>query len=223
MKTCLTTILAALAVATPLTAQMSFGVRGGMTLSTLAVSEDDDEYFEVKYQHKSGLHVGATAAMGSGGPGALLSAAYSQRGTALALDPVSGLDPGDDFDFEGSIDLAYVDIGAFGRIPIGAGPYLLVGPTLSLRVACSFTTSFQGTTETEECRDDEEDSEDDPVRTNDFGVSGGVGMSFDLGGRNLVVEALYGYGILNLTDDDDDDDWARNRGFTIRAGLDFGG
>ena len=134
-------------------------------------------------------------------------------------EPVSGLDPGDDFDIEGSIDLAYVDVGAFGRIPVGAGPYLLVGPTLSLRVECSTMFTVLGSSETRECRDLEDG---DPYKTYDFGVSGGAGMSFDVGGANLVVEALYGYGILNLFDDDDDD-WIRNRGFTIRAGLDFGG
>ena len=46
-------------------------------------------------------------------------------------------------------------------------------------------------------------------------------VPFGLGGRNLVVEALYGFGILNFIDDDDD--WVRNRSLTIRAGLDFGG
>ncbi|MCE2423189.1 MAG: hypothetical protein J4G03_07780 [Gemmatimonadetes bacterium] len=53
-------------------------------------------------------------------------------------------------------------------------------------------------------------------------MSGGVGISFDVGGRDAVVEVLYGFGILNLIDDDRGDS-ARNRGFTIRAGMDFGG
>ena len=58
-------VLAALAVATPLAAQTSFGVRGGMTLSTLAPSEEDEE-FEVSYL--TGIHLGATVSLGSGGP-----------------------------------------------------------------------------------------------------------------------------------------------------------
>ena len=61
-------VLAALAVATPLAAQTSFGVRGGMTLSTLAPSEEE-EGFKVSYL--TGFHLGATASLGSGGPGLL--------------------------------------------------------------------------------------------------------------------------------------------------------
>ena len=226
--------MAVLAVVTPLSAQASFGVRGGMTLSTFAVSDnayDDDvfDYLELNWAYKSGIHLGVTTAIGGDGPGLLLSAAYSQRGAVLGSEPVSGLDPGYDFKVEASYDLAYVDIGAFGRIPIGAGPYLLVGPTLSLRIACSATVTetLQGDSESEthQCRDAEDDAEDDPFKTNDFGISAGGGMSLDVGGRNLVVEALYSVGIQNILSDEEasDDEWFRNRGFTIRMGLDFGG
>ena len=116
------------------------------------------------------------------------------------------------------IDLAYFDIGAFGRIPIGAGPYLLIGPTLGLRVACSTSFSAEGVDVTMDCGEGE--IEDDPYKTFDFGVSGGAGMSFDLGGRDVVVEALYGFGILSIIDDSDES--VKSRGFTIRAGVDFG-
>ena len=203
-------VLAALAVATPLTAQTTFGVRGGITLSTLAAAEE--EYVEVSYV--TGIHLGVTASLGSGGPGLLLFAGYAQRGTTLTADIPVGLDSGGNFD--ASVDLAYVDVGAFGRIPIGAGPYLLVGPTLGLRVGCSTTASAEGVNVTADCGD----IEDNPYKTFDFGVSGGAGVSFGVGGRDMVVEALYGFGILNIVDAGDDT--VRNRGFTIRAGVDFG-
>ena len=218
MKTYLTTILAALAVASPLSAQ-TFGVRGGMTLSTLGLPEELSDYYEMRY--KPGLHLGLATSLGGDGPGLFLSAAYSQRGATGIFD-WSYLEPRYTETSELSIDLAYIDIAAFGRFPIGTGPYLLVGPTLSLRVACSSTVD----SETEECRDVVEDPEYDPYKIYDFGFSGGAGMSFDLGGRNLVVEVLYGLGILNIVHEDrirDDDDWIRNRGFTIRMGLDVGG
>ncbi len=204
-------VLAALTIATPLAAQTSFGVRGGMTLSTLAASEEDEE-IEVSYL--TGFHLGVTASLWSGGPGLLLSAAYAQRGTALSVDISGGLDSGESIGV--SVDLAYIDVGAFGRIPVGTGPYLLVGPTLGLRVACSTSYSAEGVNETADCGD----IEDNPYKTFDFGVSGGAGVSFGVGGRDVVVEALYGFGILNIVDVGDDT--VRNRGFTFRAGVDFG-
>ena len=203
-------VLAALTVATPLTAQTSFGARAGMTLSTITASEVE-EGFEVSYTYVTGIHLAVTASLGGEGPGLLLSAAYAQRGGSLTTDIQGGLESGESI--EATLDLAYIDIGAFGRIPIGTGPYLLVGPTLGLRIACSATVSAGGPTVTADCG---EGGEDDPYKTFDFGVSGGAGMSFDLGGRGVVVEALYGLGILNVVDADDET--ARNRGFTIRAG-----
>ena len=212
MKNCLA-VLAALTVATPLTAQTSFGARAGMTLSTIATSEEEEG---VEMSYLTGIHIGVTASLGGEGPGLLLSAAYAQRGASqTATDIQEGLDPGESI--EGSLDLAYIDVGAFGRIPIGTGPYLLVGPTLGLRIACSATFSLEGVNVTADCG---EGGEDDPYKNFDFGVSGGAGMSFDVGGRDVVVEALYGFGILNLVDIGDDT--VRNRGFTIRAGVDFG-
>ena len=206
-------VLAALTVTAPLTAQTSFGARAGMTLSTITASEVE-EGVEVSYL--TGIHLAVTAALGGEGPGLLLSAAYAQRGASLTADIPGGLDFGESI--EASVDLAYIDVGVFGRIPIGTGPYLLVGPTLGLRIACSTSYSAEGVNVTADCG---EGGEDDPYKTFDFGVSGGAGMSFDVGGRDVVVEALYGFGILNLNDVGGDES-IRNRGFTIRAGVDFG-
>ena len=133
----------------------------------------------------------------------------------MTVDTPGGLDFGESLD--ATINLAYVDIGAFGRIPIGTGPYLLVGPTLGLRIECSTTLSAEGVNATVDCG---EGLEDDPYKTFDLGVTGGAGISFGVGGRDMVVEALYAFGVLNLIDDDDES--VNSRGLTIRVGMDFG-
>ena len=194
-------ILAALFFATPLTAQ-TIGARVGMTLSSFAASDEGGG----EISSITGIHIGATASFM--GDRLVLSAAYSQRGTGLTgIDFVEGLD----FQF----NLAYVDVGAFAKLPLGAGPYLLVGPTLGLRVACSASLSAEGNELSSECGADEED----PFKTYDFGVLGGAGISFGLGGYDVVVEGLYSFGILNISDFPDDS--VKNRGFILRAGVDL--
>jgi len=131
------------------------------------------------------------------------------------VDFPGGLDSGESLD--ATIDLSYVDIGALGKIAVGTGPYLLVGPTLGLRIACSTSFSAEGVNATVDCG---EGLEDDPYKTFDFGVTGGAGISFGVVGRDMVVEALYGFGVLNLIDDDNES--VNNRGLTIRVGMDFG-
>ena len=207
-------VAAALAFATPLVAQTSIGARAGMTLSSFSTSEEDES---VEISRLAGLHLGVTASFGGEGTGILLSAAYTQRGTTLTEDVVFGDDSSGE-PLEATLNLAYIEVGAFGRVPIGAGPYLLAGPTLGLRVACSSSFSAEGTTVSADCG---EGGPDDPFKTFDFGVSGGAGVSFDMGGLGVVVEALYGFGILNLNDVGGDES-IKNRGFTIRAGVDFG-
>ena len=55
-------------------------------------------------------------------------------------------------------------------------------------------------------------------------------MSFDIGGLDMVVEALYSFGILDILAEYDeydeideyDDAFIKNRGFVFRVGVDVG-
>ncbi len=190
--------LAALTVANPLAAQTSFGVRGGMALSTMSATIEGLEDLPVDYGYVAGIHLGVTASL----PRLLLSASYEQRGGSATL-----------LGEQAANHLTYIDLGAFGRIPIGTAPYLLLGPTLGLNVACSWSYSDSSSDESGDCGGD-------GPETFDVGVSGGAGVSFDVGGFAMVVEALYGLGIMDI--DGDDDAVLRSRGITIRAGVDFG-
>ena len=147
--------------ATPLTAQTSIGARAGMTRSTFSTSES----FELS--SVTGVHVGVTASFTGDGAGLILSAAYSQRGMRIEMDRAA-------FWYR----LGYLEVGAFGKFPLVAGPYVLAGPTVGRRVACYRTASDgKGTNLSVDCATEDDD---DPFKTYDFGVSVGAGMSFDL-------------------------------------------
>lgn len=200
---CRLAVLAALACATPLTAQTTIGGRAGMTLSQIATADEEIEPSAI-----AGIHVGVTASRMRGGIGLALSASYTERGTGFTADELP-----EDFDF--NFRLAYLEVATLGKVALGTGPYLLAGPTLGLRVSCSASVSAMGRSQRIGCGE----NADDPFRIYDFGVTGGAGMSFDVVDFHMVVEALYGFGILNISDVADDS--ARNRGLVIRVGADW--
>ena len=200
---CRLAVLTAVLCSTPLTAQTTIGGRAGMTLSQLATADEGVEPSAI-----AGIHFGITASRMRGWVGLALSAAYTERGTGFTADELP-----EEVDF--TFRLAYVEVATLGKVAVGSGPYLLAGPTLGLRVSCSASVSLPGSSQSTKCGDDS----DDPFKIFDFGAAGGAGMSFDVVDFHMVVEALYGFGILNISDIADDS--AMNRGLIIRVGADW--
>ena len=196
-------VLATLFFATPLAAQMSFGGRAGMTLSRFSTADD-----EVEVSSIAGMHASAAVTLMRGPAGLLLSGGYSERGTGFAAEGLGDLD----FRFR----LAYVEVAALGKVPAAGGAYLLAGPTAGLRVSCTATVAGGLGSQSVDC----DEAGDDPFRVYDFGVAGGAGFAFDAIDFHMVVEVLYGFGFVNISDVDNDT--ARNRGLTLRVGLDLG-
>ena len=196
-------ILAALVCATPLTAQTTIGGRAGMTLSQFATADE-----EVEPSSIAGIHFSITASRMRGPVGIALSAGYTERGTGFTAD---ALPEEVDFNFR----LGYIELAALGKASLGTGPYLLAGPNLGLMVSCTASVSAEGSSVSADCGADQED----PFKIFDVGVSGGAGMSFDVVDFHMVVEALYGFGIFNISDVPDDS--AMNRGLMIRVGADW--
>lgn len=196
-------ILAALLCAPPLAAQMSFGGRAGMTLTRFSTADE-----EVEVSSIAGMHASASVTFVRGPAGLVLSGGYSERGTGFAADVLGDLD----FRYR----LAYVEAAALGKLPVGAGAYLLAGPTAGLRVSCTATVEGAVGSQSVDCAD----AGEDPFQKYDFGVAGGAGIAFDAIDFDMVVEVLYGYGLVNISDVGDDT--ARNRGLTLRVGLDLG-
>lgn len=199
--------LALLLAPAHLSAQLAIGGRAGMTLSSISAGEAPVDVSQV-----AGIHAGITADLRRGGVGLVLSGAYSERGTGFAPE---GLPDGVDVNV--TYRLSYIDVGAFGKVPLGGRPYLLAGPTAGLRLSCTASASAGGSTQNSRCGD----SGNDPFKRFDFGISGGAGMSFDAIDFDMVVEVLYNHGIRDISDVEGDS--ARNRGFVVRIGVDLGG
>lgn len=198
-------VLATLVCAAPLAAQSSFGARAGMTLSSFAQSEDQVEVSAI-----AGMHVGITASFtGPAGIGVAVAVAYSERGTGFTADDVP-----EEIDLR--VRLGYAELEALGKVPLGAGPYLLAGPSLGLRVSCATSLSSQGSSVSTECGGAEGD---DPFSNYDVGLLGGIGMFFDVTDFHMVVEGLYSFGVLNVADSPDDA--VRNRSLIVRVGVEW--
>ena len=203
MKKWCPAILAALLCAAPLTAQTTIGGRAGMTLSRFAT---DDE--EIQPSSIAGIHFAVSASRMRGAVGLALSVGYTERGTGFTADELP-----EDVNF--NFRLGYLETAAFGKMALGTGPYLLAGPNVRLRVSCSGAVSARGQSQSTRCGAEG----DDPFKIFDFGVAGGAGMSFDVTDFHMVVEALYGFGVVNISDVANDS--ARNRGLIIRVGADW--
>lgn len=194
--------LAALLCAVPLTAQTTLGGRAGMTLSQFAT---DDE--GIQPSSIAGIHFGITASRMRGGIGLALLAGYTERGTGFTADDLP-----EELNF--NYRLGYIEAAALGKVALG-GPYLLAGPTMGLRVTCSAAVAARGQSQSTRCGADG----NDPFNRFDVGLAGGAGMSFDVTDFHMVVEALYGFGLVNLSDDANNS--AMNRGLILRVGADW--
>jgi hypothetical protein len=139
-------------------------------------------------------------------------------------DGFFGSDGPQTFTSRGSIAISYLELPALVRIRLPqmakGTPYLLVGPTLSLRVACRAKMESTSTSGGSESSSDDCDEEDDEsgMRKNDIGALAGVGMMFN----SVALSLRYERGLRSLSKDDDPDP-ITNRVFSLTATYMLGG
>lgn len=195
-------------------AQTTFGLTAG--LNTASVSfEDEDDFFGdgVEKQARLGLAVGAFARipftpMLSFQPEIL----YSQRGVKLSIED-------NDLDISGSqtTKIDYLEVPLMLRYAIPATATGLefgveAGPSLGYKLNVGLSCS--GDLE-DFC--DEDDLDDDEIRTFDIGAALGASV----GAGPFSVALRYTHGLTSLNDDENADD-AFNRVFSVMARYTFG-
>lgn len=192
-------LLAALAIAAPASAQAVLGFHGGANFTRFGGSNLDRD---------TGLNVGASILWPlSESFGLQIEASYSEKGTSGRNGPLRA-----------KISLDYIDIPVLLRyaLPLSGpvGVHLYGGTAISFEVDCSISASLGEIMVSSDC---ETNDLDFTTQTIDFGMMTGAGIDYTLSsGINLVVDALWNFGVNNVAEDFLR---ARNRTFTVRTGV----
>ena len=186
----------------PLGAQITLGVRGGATQSNLQITSEHDVVEDVA--HKYGVHAAFSLAYPLNERlGIVAEVGYTQRGAELTILDYDAL-----YDVIWGYD--YVDVSLLGRASLGPA-YLLAGPAMAFRVACYAKISARASCES---------PPPTVFRENDFSLTGGVGVGFDVGTATLVAEGLYHLGLLDINNEEEHTA-AKHRGPMLRIGVDW--
>jgi len=190
---------------TTATAQLSIGPRVAVNFSNIAFSDADED---VDTKNLFGVAFGAAAEIGINDMFAIQpELLYSQHGFSLE-DSLLGETI--KLDFRPN----YLQIPLLVKLKFGSEPLMvnvLAGPHVGFGIGdITATTTFLG-------EEDKDTSswEDAGFSKFDFGITGGVGVSFAAGPGNLGLDIRYQLGLSNIGEDTDDDEKASNRNFQV--------
>jgi len=212
------------ALATNASAQASFGLRGGVNLSTWTINGEAEEELGDFQKNRTSLLFGVISEIRFSDNLAIQPEInFIQKGTRFEeseTDPVLG-----NASFKLDYILNYIEVPVLlkggagfgaGRIDVLAGPsfgYALNGKQKS-------EITFLGMTEKET---EDIDFKEDEVSRTDFGLQFGAALSLNLGSSaKLFVDGRYLLGLTNLntSENTSSDDWTpRNRGIALTAGV----
>lgn len=192
-------VILAMAFTTSLMAQLSIGPRVAVNFANVAFEEDEEDT-----QNLLGFAFGAAAEIGINDMFAVQpEVLFSQHGFSFEEDL-----SGSSFDFD--VVLNYVQIPVLGKLKFGSdavGINVLAGPHVGFGIG---DVTFKA--------EDEEESaswEDTGFQKFDFGITGGVGVSFAAGPGKLGLDLRYQLGLSNINEEGEDGEKATNRNFQI--------
>jgi len=187
-------LLSTLFIVMPVKAQVHLGVSGGLNLANVNVDPDD------------GIDFSRLTAFGLGG---VLDYGLSENVT-LRFEPMY-LQKGTTR-FGADVKLAYLEVPVMFKYAFGTSntkPYIMAGPTFGFNLSAKIKA-------------DEEQDIKDEIKSVDFGLVLGAGVSLPMGNNSLFLEARYALGLANINDAPDDPDLdIKTIGIQIFAGITF--
>jgi hypothetical protein len=191
------TILTVVALTTTISfAQAQFGIKAGFNSSAIGTSDADINEF---FSSKSGIQLGGSAIFELSDAIQLRTGAlYSQKGTTIDFFGLAKATMALDY-LEVPVDFAFM-LGD-GGFSLSAGPYFAF--LMSAKVKAD---------------GESEDMED--VSGMDLGLNFGASYLIN---EQILIDARYGMGLMNLDSDSDSDETILNGALQISVGYMFGG
>jgi hypothetical protein len=196
-------LVAAFAMPVPGSAQVAFGVSGGLSLASLTGDDVDEDL-----DGRTGFNVGAFAELPLADIIWLVPGLYYVQKGATSDGPVEDI----------SIDYLELPlllrVGVSERDPVGIN--LFLGPTFALQLTCDFEVNNV----TREC-EEEAASDFDITRKFDVGLAVGAGLSFSVSPTlSLLANALWDLGLMSIDDSAAQQD-IKNEAILLNVGFVF--
>lgn len=195
-------VVALLGVGSPAVAQVSGGVKGGVSFANLS----DDSSREADLDNRTGIVAGGFVTWPVGAYFAIqLEGLYAQKGAAFDQSGV-----------EGVTKLDYVEVPLLLVVSTapprssGASFQFFGGPSVAFKVRAKGSGTFEGETV-------DVDIPDDSIEKIDLGVVVGAGATFS----RFSLEGRYTIGLSNINAETDDSTKVKNRTVAILAGVRF--
>ena len=183
--------------------KISGGVLGGLNLANVTV---DPEPAGVTFDNLTGFGFGGVLNFGfSGGFAVKVEPMYLQKGNKYSG---SG--------FEGKTKGAYFEVPVLLIYSFGAGevqPYFLAGPSIGFVLSAKDEFTFGGTTTETDIKDD--------IKSTDFGVIFGAGVSIPAGNNSFFIEGRYSLGLSDINNVSGSTTKIKTTGIQIFAGITF--
>jgi len=190
-------------------AQNRIGVLGGVNIANFDVKDAEE------IDNLTGLGIGGLIEFSAGDMLKIcFEPMYLQKGAQAEATE-------ENITVKGELNLAYLEIPALVKIPIGSGPYLMAGPTIGILLSSKAKVSAMGL--------DMEIDTKEQMESIDYGVCFGGGLNIPLGNNSLFFEARYTLGLANIVKEGEvdidgqtqviEDTEVKNKGIQIMAGL----
>lgn len=199
-------LVAAMFTPTETSAQTVIGVKGGIGIANLSLSESSEDL-----SSRTTFTGGGFATFGLGEMFFLQpEVLYAPKGAKGDLDGT-----------DATIAVDYIEIpvlfgAAFDLGGSSVKPRVFAGPSVAFEIGCDVSGTEGGVSLSFTCSEIELET-----KSVDFGLVFGAGVAFPLGSVQLIIDGRYDLGLSNINDTELDDESVKNNAWQFMAGVGF--